>query len=171
MLHLVPTPADAASAHELLAEYFALRAEIFPGGGYVTTFPDPAVFVDPKGVFLVGEWSEDASGEASSTEAAPVHAQPVAIGGIRRVPDGPAGTRYEVKHLYVRPIGRGRGWGRAVLEDLEARARAFGAAELVLDTHHSLEAAGGLYAASGFTAIEPYNDNPNATRWYGKLLA
>ena len=45
MLHLVPTPADAASAHELLAEYFALRAEIFPGGGYVTTFPDPAVFV------------------------------------------------------------------------------------------------------------------------------
>ena len=33
-----------------------------------------------------------------------------------------------------------------------------------------LEAAGGLYARSGFVAIDPYNDNPNATRWYGKTL-
>ena len=53
---------------------------------------------------------------------------------------------------------------------LPTMARAFGAAELVLDTHHSLEAAGPLYARSGFTAIEPYNDNQNATRWYGKVL-
>ena len=44
------------------------------------------------------------------------------------------------------------------------------AAELVLDTHHSLQAAAGLYASSGFVAIEPYNDNPNATRWYAKRL-
>ena len=56
------------------------------------------------------------------------------------------------------------------MTELVARARAFGAAELVLDTHHSLEAAGSLYARSGFTAIEPYNDNANATRWYGKTL-
>ena len=42
--------------------------------------------------------------------------------------------------------------------------------ELVLDTHHTLEAAGALYAATGFVAIEPYNDNPNATRWYAKNL-
>ena len=45
-----------------------------------------------------------------------------------------------------------------------------GAAELVLDTHHSLEAAGALYARTGFEAIEPYNENPNASRWYGKAL-
>ena len=55
--------------------------------------------------------------------------------------------------------------------DLERRARAFGAAELVLDTHHTLEAAGRLYEASGFVVIDPYNDNPNATRWYAKALA
>ncbi len=58
-----------------------------------------------------------------------------------------------------------------MLDDLERRAREFGATELVLDTHHTLEAAGGLYATSGFTAIEPYNENPNATRWYGKRLS
>ena len=33
-----------------------------------------------------------------------------------------------------------------------------------------LDAAGALYAASGFISIEPYNDNANATRWYSKVL-
>ena len=87
------------------------------------------------------------------------------------IEDGPDGPRYEVKHLYLDPSTRGRGWGRVLLERLEAQAREWGAADLVLDTHHTLEAAGGLYARSGFTAIEPYNDNPNATRWYGKQLS
>jgi hypothetical protein len=40
----------------------------------------------------------------------------------------------------------------------------------VLDTHHTLEAAGRLYAGAGFEPIEPYNDNPNATRWLAKVL-
>ena len=52
----------------------------------------------------------------------------------------------------------------------ERHARQLGAQERVLDTHHTLEAAGGLYASSGFVAIEPYNQNSNATRWYGKAL-
>ena len=46
----------------------------------------------------------------------------------------------------------------------------FGAEELVLDTNASLEAAGGLYRSSGYVDIEPYNDNPNATNWYGKRV-
>jgi ribosomal protein S18 acetylase RimI-like enzyme len=91
-------------------------------------------------------------------------------GGIRLISDGVNGRRYEVKHLYLRPETRGRGWGRLLLEDLERRAIAFGAKELVLDTHHSLEAAGGLYASSGFVQVAPYNDNPNASRWYAKSL-
>ena len=95
---------------------------------------------------------------------------PVGCGGIRRIDDGPQGPRYEIKHLYLRPETRGRGWGRLLMEELEARARDLGAADLVLDTHHSLEAAAALYAATGFTGIERYNDNPNATRWYGKSL-
>ncbi|WP_235559489.1 GNAT family N-acetyltransferase, partial [Microbacterium sp. Leaf351] len=67
-------------------------------------------------------------------------------------------------------IGRGRGWGRLLLDALEDEARRLGATELVLDTHHSLTAAAGLYDSSGFVTIPPYNDNPNATRWYGKRL-
>ncbi|MEG9492018.1 MAG: GNAT family N-acetyltransferase, partial [Microbacterium aurum] len=117
-------------------------------------FPTASVFTPPAGVFVV------------AVDDGP----DVGCGGIRRIEDGPAGVRYEVKHLYLRPETRGRGWGRLLLEDLERRAREWGAAELVLDTHHTLAAAGGLYARSGFEAIAPYNDNPNATRWYGKRL-
>lgn len=158
MATLRSSPVDASDAHELLAEYFRTRTEGFavPGGvSYRTTFPDSAAFMPPAGVFVV---LDDDEGIAQG------------CGGIRLIPDGPLGVRYELKHLYLRPATRGRGWGRLLLEDLERRARDFGAAELVLDTHHSLEAAGALYARTGFTAIEPYNDNPNATRWYGKAL-
>ena len=156
MVRLRPAPVDTPEAHALLAEYFRARVEGFARLGIAdaTTFPDPASFVPPEGVFVV----LDDEGEA------------VGCGGIRRIDPGPHGTRYELKHLYVVPAARGRGWGRLIVEDLERRAREFGAAELVLDTHDSLEAAGALYARTGFTAIPPYNDNPNATRWYGKVL-
>jgi len=151
------SPADAPDAHELLDEYFRSRTVGFAeqGVAYRTTFPDPAAFVPPAGVFVVLDDDEGT---------------PMGCGGIRLIAPGPDGVRYELKHLYLRPETRGRGWGRLLVEDLVERARGFGAAELVLDTHHSLEAAGALYARTGFVAIEPYNDNPNASRWYGKRL-
>lgn len=153
--------ANAPVARELLTEYFAARAEVFPGGAYRPTYPDAAAFVSPDGVFLVVEDPAAAPGDRSA----------VGCGGIRRIADGPAGARYEVKHLYLDPSTRGRGWGRLLLDDLERRAREWGAAELVLDTHHTLAAAGGLYASAGFEAIEPYNENPNATVWLRKALS
>ena len=160
VVRFIEMAADAPAAHDLLTEYFAARADVFPGGAYRPTYPDASAFVPPDGVFLV---VEDESAE-------PGQRAEVGCGGIRRIPDGPAGARYEVKHLYLDPSTRGRGWGRLLLDELERRARGWGAAELVLDTHHTLAAAGGLYASAGFESIEPYNDNPNATRWYGKRL-
>lgn len=140
-----------AAAHALLTEYFAFRAETFPNpAGYRTTFPNPAQFVSPHGVFLVVE--------VDGTEAG--------CGGIRSLGDGV----FEVKHLWLRPAVQGRGLGRALLAELERRAIDFGATELVLDTNASLEAAGGLYRSSGYRDTEPYNDNPNATNWYRKVL-
>ena len=53
---------------------------------------------------------------------------------------------------------------------MENRAKDFGAAELVLDTNASLAAAGRLYQSSGYEDVPAYNDNPNATNWYRKLL-
>jgi GNAT superfamily N-acetyltransferase len=155
MVNLEAIAVDDPRTRALLTEYFEMRGEAFPKGQtYRPVFPDARVFTPPAGVFLIA-----------------VHeGADVGCGGIRRLPDGPAGARYEVKHLYLRPETRGRGWGRVLLDGLEERARAWDAADIVLDTHHTLEAAGGLYARSGYAAIEPYNDNPNATRWYGKPL-
>ncbi|WP_344061555.1 GNAT family N-acetyltransferase [Microbacterium pumilum] len=157
MATLRRSPVDAPDAHALLAEYFASRERGFAHQNvvYTTAFPDPSLFEPPAGVFLI---VEDDSGA------------PVGCGGIRLIADGANGRRYEVKHLYLRPETRGRGWGRLLLDDLERRAVDFGAHELVLDTHHSLEAAARLYANSGFVEIPRYNDNPNASRWYGKDL-
>ena len=154
------TQTTDAAAHALLTEYFTSRELGFTGGTYTTTFPDPDRFVPPRGVFLVVE-GEDLAGEPAD----------VGCGGIRRIDDGADGAvRYEVKHLWLQPHTRGLGYGRALLAELERRAREFGATELVLDTNNSLEAARGLYRSAGFVNVEPYNDNPNATDWYAKRL-
>lgn len=157
MLHFREIPVDAPAARKLLEAYFSERIATFPDPeGYTTTLPDPALFVPPAGVFVVVDVDD---------------AQSVACGGIRRIADGAAGeVRYEVKHLYVSPAGRGHGTGRALLRELEARAAAFGATVAVLDTNDSLTAAGRLYRSSGYRTVEPYNHNPNATHWYAKAL-
>lgn len=159
MVALEPLDVADPRAQALLTDYFAMRAETFPAGEdgrtYRPALPDASVFTPPAGILLV--LVDDDGRDAG-------------CGGIRRVDDGALGIRYEIKHLYVAPWTRGRGWGRLVLESLEERARGFGAREIVLDTHHTLEAAGALYARSGYAAIAPYNDNPNATRWYAKPM-
>lgn len=146
----------------LLTEYFSARAEGFPAGpeAYRTVFPSPSDFEPPRGVFLIVE-GQDLAGEEAD----------IGCGGIRRItPSDEGAVRFEVKHLWVQPHTRGSGLGAALLVELERRARELGAGELVLDTNSSLEAAGRLYAKAGFESIAPYNDNPNATNWYRKVL-
>ena len=150
---------DAPEARAMLTAYFAERAEGFPAaqGEYRPTWPEPAQFAPPAGVFVL---VVDDAGRA------------VGCGGVRRIQRSEEQlVRFEVKHLWLAPEARGAGEGRRLLDQLERRARELGAQELVLDTNRSLEAAGGLYRSSGFSPIEPYNANPNATDWYGKRLA
>jgi GNAT superfamily N-acetyltransferase len=151
-----------SAAHALLAEYFESRAVTFPHamGSYHTAFPKPEQFVPPAGLFLVVE-DVDLAGEPAD----------VGCGGIRNVTVADGGlVRFEIKHLWLQPHPRGRGLGRFLLTQLETRAAELGAQELVLDTNASLTAAGGLYQSSGYVEIAPYNDNPNATHWYGKRV-
>lgn len=149
-----------APVQALLTAYFAERAESFPAtqGAYRPTFPVAEQFTASTGVFVV---LQDGPG-----------AEYVGCGGIRRLPP-PAGlsARFEIKHLWLHPTARGRGWGRLLLTELERRAAGFGATELVLDTNASLTAAGALYVSAGYTPTTPYNDNPNATTWLRKALS
>jgi GNAT superfamily N-acetyltransferase len=149
------TPANSEAAVAQLTAYFESRELGFTGGVYKVVLPRAEDFEPPDGVFLVVE-DEDLADEPAD----------VGCGGIRDLGAG----RFEVKHLWLDPSTRGRGYGRLLLEELERRARDFGATELVLDTNASLEAAAGLYRSSGFVSVPPYNDNPNATNWYAKPL-
>ena len=159
MLRFREADVTDADAHALLEAYFAERAAGFPveQGAYSPTFPTAAQFTPPTGVFLI---VDDDDGDA------------IGCGGVRRIPNRPGSDelRYEVKHLWLAPPARGRGEGRRLLGELERRAIEYGAAEIVLDTNASLEAAGGLYRSTGYVEIEPYNSNPNATNWYGKRV-
>jgi GNAT superfamily N-acetyltransferase len=164
-----PTPTDDPVAAGLLTDYFTSRALGFTThpGGYRVAPPDPASFRPPRGVFLV---VRDDEGRA------------VGCGGIRRIDDvddldagagagSDAGATFEVKHLWLNESARGHGWSRLIMDELESRARGLGAGRLVLDTNESLTAAQHLYRTSGYEEIAAYNDNPNATHWFGKRLA
>ena len=116
MPRYVPTSVDDPVAVRLLDDYFGSRELGFVGGVYRRTPPDPASFVPPQGTFLVVYDEQDVA---------------VGCGGVRMIGDG----RGEIKHLWLDPSTRGRGWGRTLLTELEARAVGLGARVIVLDTN------------------------------------
>jgi GNAT superfamily N-acetyltransferase len=147
---------DDPAARTLLDAYFDERAAGFPAGpaAYRRTTPDAKQFTPPFGAFLV---MDDGGIDAG-------------CGGVRLLGNSDAGVCFELKHLWVAPPARGRGLGRELLAELEARAKGFGAQVLVLDTNASLAAAQALYQGAGYQEIPAYNDNPNATTWFGKSI-
>jgi GNAT superfamily N-acetyltransferase len=91
----------------------------------------------------------------------------VACGTLRMLDDSTA----EVKRMFVAPEARGRGHARRILAALEDAARERGRRRVVLDTAASLHEAAALYLNEGYVAIERYNDNPYAARWFEKRLS
>lgn len=158
-------PADLPDVDALLDAYLDERERTFPAaqGAYARKRTPAAEFVPPNGVFVVAYDDR----------------VPVGCGGLRRIADGardggagPAAdtvdVRFEVKHVFVTPGGRGRGVATAVMDALEQQAVTFGATSVVLDTNDSLAAAGAMYRSRGYQRTEPFNENPNATAWYRK---
>ena len=104
--------------------------------------------------------SEDATPMAPEEFVAPegtvvlayVGGELAACGAFRRHDDSIA----EIKRMYVRPEHRGRGVARAVLADLEDRARAAGYTSILLETGERQPEAMALYASSGYTEAEPF---------------
>ena len=60
--------------------------------------------------------------------------------------------------------------GETELAELERHARTSGVTTLRLETNRSLTEAIALYRASGFTEVEPFNDEPHAHHWFAKPL-
>ncbi|MDM7892493.1 GNAT family N-acetyltransferase [Curtobacterium caseinilyticum] len=148
--------ADVPEVDALLDAYLDEREATFPSaqGRYTRKRTPAAEFVAPNGAFVLA-LDDD---------------RPVGCGGLRRIADDGDDVRFEVKHVFVSPDGRGRGVATAVMDALEQAARDLGATSVVLDTNDSLVAAGAMYRSRGYERVEPFNDNPNATAWYRKAV-
>ncbi|WP_235693112.1 GNAT family N-acetyltransferase [Deinococcus aquaedulcis] len=89
------------------------------------------------------------SGEGCVLLAAEEKGELLACGALKRWDEASA----EVKRMYTVPAARGRGVGRALLDELIARGRAAGYARLVLETGDQQAAALALYERAGFRRI------------------
>ncbi|MFI1949369.1 GNAT family N-acetyltransferase [Streptomyces virginiae] len=112
-------------------------------------FPDDGL-VPPTGQFVVGR----------------LDGEPLACGGIRLLDPLTA----ELTRVYVDRRARGTGGGAALLQALEAEARALGAERVRLDTRSDLVEARALYARHGYAEIPAYNSDPYAEHWFEKNL-
>jgi DNA-binding MarR family transcriptional regulator/GNAT superfamily N-acetyltransferase len=153
MVRIDATDPRHPSARYCLQSYFVELGERFAGGF------DPArsrpleadALTPPAGVLLV----------------ATLHDDPVGCGALRFHSDGWT----EVKRMWVSPTVRGLGLGRRLLADLEARAVAYGARRIRLDTNGSLTEAIALYRSVGYREIPAFNDERYADHWFEKTIA
>jgi GNAT superfamily N-acetyltransferase len=105
-------------------------------GGPDVTPVDPAEFAAPNGLFLV----------------AILDGCVAAMGGFRRHGAGVG----EIKRMYVPESMRRRGLARALLAELETRARATGLTRLVLNTGLEQPEAVALYRSCGYAPTEGF---------------
>lgn len=153
--HVRSRSAASPPAAQLLDAFVAEIAVLLPDGFDVTRSGplDVEEMAPPAGDFLV--LFDDDSGEA------------VACGGLRALGEG----RLEIKRMYVTPSFRRGGYGRQLLAALEHRARELDAKEVLLDTHEVLTLAITMYQRAGYEEVEPYNENPYASKWFKKTLS
>jgi GNAT superfamily N-acetyltransferase len=145
-----PLSVDAQTA---MSSYFAELNDRFPNGfdpGDALS-ADPVAFQAPHGAFVIVR-----DGATS-----------VGCGGIQRI----NATTGEIKRMWIHADSRGIGLGRRLLDHLEGVASQLGYTRVVLDTNASLKVAIAMYEGAGYHAIERYNDNPYAQRWFGRDLA
>lgn len=111
----------------------------------------PAVYLEAGGEFLVGVLEDEI----------------VAMGALRQIDDGTA----EVTRMRVDPAHWRRGFGRAMLEALEARAAELAYRRLVLGTTSGQTAAQRLYEQAGYTRCGTSRHGRFTVLHYEKRLA
>ncbi len=117
---------------------------------------DPEEFTAPRGLFLVGLLA----------------GEPVATGAFRPWPAAGDEPVVELKRMYVRSSARQAGLGRAMLRELERRARQAARTRIVLETGTQQPEAIALYRSEGYHPIEPFGHYARSPeqRCFGKPL-
>ena len=151
-----------AQARELLLEY----------GRFVIAQPGAARFcfgsLEQEAARLPFSYIEQGGGCLMAC----VQGDPAGFVAWRTVPVPVAADAWELKRLWVRPVGRGLALGRALTQAVLDRAVAAQQKAVYLDTAPaSMAAAHRLYLELGFEPCAPYNDNPvEGLAWLKKSL-
>lgn len=143
---------ESADAVRSMTSYFKELDNRFESGFYDgdIVLSGAERFRPPAGQFLLGSQA----GEI------------ISCGGVQRLESAVV----EIKRMWVAPHARGKGVGAQTLRRLETAAVELGGTRVFLDTNSVLHEAIALYTSRGYTAIDRYNDNPYAQRWYAKTL-
>ncbi|MCT9934922.1 GNAT family N-acetyltransferase [Planotetraspora sp. A-T 1434] len=148
-----PRPYDHPDSRRLVRALFDDQTERY---GYADpSEADPAYYLPPRGLFLVGYLDGLA----------------VACGGYRTFDEQ---TRtVEVKKMYTVPHLRGLGLGERILTELERDAARNGAQRAILETGMRNTAALALYTGIGYQPTERYVDgrDPAINRAFVKELS
>jgi ribosomal protein S18 acetylase RimI-like enzyme len=141
----VGSAGELAAVAGLFADYAASLSVDLAYQGFAAELAGlPGRYAPPKGALLVAR-------EGGGAAVGCVALRPMAEPGVA-----------EMKRLYVRPEGRGLGFGAALVEAAIGEARRIGYREVRLDTLPDMAAAIALYERMGFVRIAPYYDTPVA---------
>jgi ribosomal protein S18 acetylase RimI-like enzyme len=152
VLELREEPSDGPASRALWEEYMALVASRLPGFEPTEAiFATPEAFTGPGTAWLVGY-----DGGA-----------PVCCGGLRPLREPGVA---EIKRMFVSGAARGRGFGRALLCELERRAAASGRPRVRLFTTEVLVEARALYRSAGYEVVGTVPDGERTDIWLEKTL-
>ncbi|MCG3255888.1 MAG: GNAT family N-acetyltransferase [Candidatus Heimdallarchaeota archaeon] len=98
--------------------------------------PELESWVPPRGIIYIVFFDDKIAG----------------MGGLKRNTADIA----EIKRMYVKPDFRGKGLGKAIMNQLIGTAKNFGYSKLQLDTGPFMKAAHKIYKSAGFNEIEEY---------------
>jgi len=133
--------ADTDTVRDLFREYAASLGIDLEFQGFERELADlPGCYGQPQGVVLLAFLDE--------VPAGCVALRPLAEGYC------------EMKRLYLRPLARGTGLGRALAEQIIAEAKKRAYTAMRLDTLDSMDSAIGLYESLGFERVPAYYENP-----------
>jgi len=140
-----------AAAHALFTEYArSLPIDLCFQNFEAELANLPGDYAPPRGVLLLAR----------------VGTSWVGCGALRPLDSVDYPNACEMKRLYVQPVQRRSGLGRALAEAIMDAARARGYDHVLLDTLSEMESARALYGDLGFMEIPPYYHNPIAGAHY-----
>jgi len=140
-IHEAAAEQDYALARKLIEEYAAIIGHDLEFQHIADELADPrAIYTPPRGSFMIAYDVDELIGCVALREQSALIC--------------------EMKRLYVRPPGRGKGYGRELSLAAVARAREIGYERMRLDTLASMDTARSLYRSLGFVEISPYYNNP-----------